>query len=414
MTSHMASFAVAPSKQLSQTFLRLGTRRQIRPEFLSTSSHLFLNNNDPSTSYYHTPASMNFLRQQFRRFTQSRSKMSATNNAAWIKAAKSRPFVVEPAPMWTPEANEILVKNHAVAINPVDGSLQAGGWWPLNYPTMLGQDTSGVVTAVGPGVTQFKVGDRVVGHAVGMATKRDQDNSFQEYTILQTNMTAHIPDNIPFEKASVLPLAMSTAACALYQDNTLKLDLPKVPRPAPNGKTVIVWGGASAVGSNAIQLAVNSGYEVITTASPKNFEYVKKLGASQVFDYKSPTIQEDLIKAMKGKTSAGALDCIGGPPQGILQQVVFQSEGGKGVASTKRGWPEPPEGVSMYSLFGTTLKDNFVGKAVYNDFLPAALKAGTYVPAPDPIIVGKGVGKIQDAVDLINKGVSAAKVVVTL
>ncbi|KAI1378442.1 GroES-like protein [Hypoxylon crocopeplum] len=411
MTSHISA---APSKQLAQTFLRLGIKRSNRPDLFLPSSLFSINHNQhTTTSSYRSLASLNFTRQQLRSFTNARSTM-ATNNAAWIKAAKSHPFVVEPAPVWTPEANEILIKNHAVAINPVDGSLQAAGWWPLNYPTVLGQDAAGVVAAVGPGVTQFKVGDRVVGHAVGMATKRDQDNAFQEYTILQTNMTSIVPENIPFEKAAVFPLAMSTAACALYQETHLKLDLPKVPRPAPNGKTIIVWGGASAVGSNAIQLAINSGYEVITTASPKNFEYVKKLGASQVFDYKSETVEADLTNAMKGKTSAGALDCIGGKPQGILQQVLFKSQGVKAVASTKRGWPEPPEGVVMYSIFGTTLKDNFVGKAIYNDFLSAALKAGTYVPAPETVVVGKGVGKIQDAVDLVNKGVSASKLVVTL
>ncbi|KAI0138707.1 GroES-like protein [Hypoxylon sp. NC0597] len=393
-----------------QTFLRLGISRHLSPRFLSSSS--LISRNSPSTSSPRL-TSIYSTQQQLRNFTQSRSKM-ASNNGAWIKAAKSHPFVVEPAPLWTPEANEILVKNHAVAINPIDGSLQASGWWPLNYPTMLGQDVAGVVAAVGPGVTSFKVGDRVVGHAVGMATKRDQDNGFQEYTILQTNMTATLPDHISFEKASVLPLCLSTAACALYQETHHKLQLPTVPPQKPTGKTFIVWGGSSGVGSNAIQLAVNSGYEVITTASPKNFEYTKKLGASQVFDYASPTVQEDLINALKGKTSAGALDCIGGAPQGILQQVLAKSEGSKAVASTKRGWPEPPEGVVMYSIFGTTLKDNFVGKAIYNDFLPAALKAGTFVPAPEPIVVGKGLDKIQEAVDLVKKGVSAAKLVVSL
>ncbi|KAI0840338.1 GroES-like protein [Hypoxylon sp. FL0890] len=406
----MALSVLPPSGQLPQTFLRLGTSRHLRPRFLSTSSLITRNSLNTSSSRLTSTYS---TQQQLRNFTQSRSKMT-TNNGAWIKAAKSHPFVVEPAPMWTPEANEILVKNHAVAINPVDGTLQAAGWWPLNYPTMLGQDAAGVVVAVGPGVTSFKVGDRVVGHALIMATKRNQDSAFQEYTILQTNMTAILPDNISFERACVFPLAMSTAACALYQDTHHKLQLPTVPPQKPTGKTFIVWGGASSVGSNAIQLAVNSGYEVITTASPKNFEYTKKLGASQVFDYASPTVQDDLINAMKGKTSAGALDCIGGAPQGILQQVMAKSEGTKAVASTKRGWPDPPEGVVMYSIFGTSLKDNFVGKAIYNDFLPAALKAGTYVPAPEPIVVGKGLDKIQGAVDLVRKGVSANKLVVTL
>ncbi|KAI0845065.1 GroES-like protein [Daldinia vernicosa] len=401
-------------KQLPQTFLRLSATRQTNSRFLSVSSIISDNHfaattassprrSTGSTKYY----------QQSRGFTHTRSKM-ATNNAAWIKEAKAHPFVVESAPVWTPEANEVLVKNHAVAINPVDGSLQAAGWWPLDYPAVLGQDVAGVIAAVGSGVTAFKVGDRVVGHALGMASKRRQDGGFQEYTILQTNVTTLLPDNIPFEKAAVLPLALSTASCALYQETHLKLQLPTVPPQKPTGKTLIVWGGSSAVGSNAIQLAVNSGYEVITTASPKNFDYVKKLGASQVFDYSSPTIQDDLINALKGKTTAGALDCIGGPPQGILQQVIAKSEGVKAVASTKRGWPEPPAGVTMYAIFGTSLSGNFVGKAIYNDFLPAALKEGTYVPAPEPKIVGKGVEKIQEAVDLIKKGVSATKLVVTL
>ncbi|KAK6949891.1 hypothetical protein Daesc_008214 [Daldinia eschscholtzii] len=403
------------SKQLPRTFLKpSATRRQIDSRFPSTSAIIISRNYLVSSvspcrfTTYTKPQ-----RQQFRNFTQTANKM-ATNNAAWIKEAKAHPFVVEPAPVWTPEANEVLVKNHAVAINPVDGSLQAAGWWPLDYPTMLGQDVSGVIAAVGPGVIQFKVGDCVVGHALGMATKRRQDNAFQEYTILQINMTTLLPDNIPFEKAAVLPLALSTAACALYQDTHLKLQLPAVPPQKPTGKTLVVWGGSSAVGSNAIQLAVNSGYEVIATASPKNFDYVKKLGASQVFDYSSATIQDDLINALKNKTIAGALDCIGGAPQGILQQVVANSEGVKAVASTKRGWPEPPTGVTMYPVFGTTLSGNFVGKAIYNDFLPSALKAGTFVPAPEPRIVGQGLEKIQEAVDLVKKGVSATKLVVTL
>ncbi|KAI1085462.1 GroES-like protein [Whalleya microplaca] len=397
----------------SQTFLKLGVRLQIKPRILSTPStfqttHLTSLHLTPSTARYCSPNST-YLTSNFKR-----SYTMATNTAAWITAAKAHPFEVKPAPLWTPEANEILIQNGAVAINPVDSSLQLGAWWPLNYPTMLGQDVAGTVAAVGPGVTRFKKGDRVVGHAVGMATKRDQDNAFQSYTIVSSHMASPIPDNISFESASVLPLAMSTAACALFQDTHLKLQYPTYPPQKSTGQTLLVWGGASAVGSNAIQLAINAGYEVITTASPKNFEYVKKLGASQVFDYSSPTVTDDLINAFKGKTSAGALDCIGGPPQGICQKVVASATGVKAVASTKRGWPEPPQGVTMYSIFGTTLKDNNVGKGIYEDFLPAALKAGTYVPAPEPVVVGKGVAVIQGAVDEVKKGVSAKKLVVSL
>ena len=338
----------------------------------------------------------------------------ASNTAAWITAPKSKPFEVKDAPLWTPAENEILINNHAVAINPVDGALQSFAWLPLNYPTILGSDVAGEVVAVGSEVTRFKQGARVVGHAVGLATKQNQHNAFQTYTILQTNMASEIPDSISFETAVVIPLGCSTAASGLFQDTFLGFQFPTEPPQKPTGKTVLIWGGASSVGSNAIQLAVAAGYEVVTTASPKNFEYVKKLGAREVFDYKDPAISDRLVSCFKAKTIAGALDCIGGDACTICMDVVHKSTGTKFISTTKRGWSDPPEGVTVKPIFGTTIKDNEVGKAVYADFLPKALKAGTFVPAPEPLIAGKGLESVQEAVDLQKKGVSAAKIVVSL
>ncbi|OKL58018.1 Zinc-binding alcohol dehydrogenase domain-containing protein cipB [Talaromyces atroroseus] len=336
----------------------------------------------------------------------------AINSAAWLTEAKARPFQVKEAPIYTPEAGEILVKNHAVAINPVDGSLQAKAWWPMNYPTILGQDVAGEVVAVGPNVTRFKIGDRVVGHAVGIATKRLQDNAFQSHTILQINMASELPASVSYENAAVLPLALSTAACGLFQDDFLKLQLPTEPRRSTS-QALLIWGGAGSVGSNAIQLGVAAGYEVFTTASPKNFEYVKKLGASQVFDYSSITVVEDLTKALQGKVLAGAMDTIGFAATPPTVDVVIKSEGSKLVSTVKGGF-QAPEGVTVKSVFGTSLKDNHVGKAVWENFLPRALEAGTYIPAPSPLLAGKGLDKVQDAIDLQAKGASAKKVVVTL
>ncbi|EFW23252.1 putative secondary metabolism biosynthetic enzyme [Coccidioides posadasii str. Silveira] len=338
----------------------------------------------------------------------------ACNSAAWLTAAKATPFEVKPAPLWTPGENEILVRNHAVAINPVDGSLQAFAWWPFEYPTILGQDVAGVVKDVGPNVTRFKRGDRIVGHAVGMATKRNQDNGFQAYTIVPTNMAAELPESISFQDAAVIPLAFSTASCGLFQDAFLKLQPPAEPPQNPTGETLLVWGGSSSVGSNAIQLAIAAGYEVIVTASPKNFNYVKKLGAAQVFDYSNPTIVDELVGAFKGRTVAGAMDCIGGAATKACAEVVQKSSGRKFVSTTKGGFEEPPEGVAVKNVFGTTLKDNNVGKMVYVDFLPKALRAGSFVPAPAPLVVGKGLESVQGGVDIIRKGVSAQKLVVLL
>ncbi|KAH0019744.1 oxidoreductase, partial [Aureobasidium melanogenum] len=344
-----------------------------------------------------------------------RRRFIMSNSAAWLTAPKARPFEIKSASAYTPEKHEVLVKNRAVAINPVDGSLQAFAWWPMEYPTILGQDVAGEVIVVGSSVTRFKKGDRVVGHALGMATKRVQDNAFQTHTILADHMVTPLPDTVTYEDAAVIPLGLSTAACGLFQEAPfLQLDFPTQPGQEFNGKTVLIWGGSSSVGSNAIQLCCAAGYGVITTASAKNFDYVKKLGASKVLDYSSTSIQQDLTKTLDGKEIAGVLDCIGGDALKISVDVL-QEVAGKGViATTKGGVDNPPEGISIERIFGTTLKDNAVGRAIYVDYLPKALASGAFVPAPGPQIVGKGLEHVQQAVDQVMKGVSATKLVVTL
>ncbi|KAL2867805.1 zinc-binding alcohol dehydrogenase family protein [Aspergillus lucknowensis] len=339
-----------------------------------------------------------------------------SNYAAWILEAKAHPFVVKEAPLTKPSEHEILVKNHALAVNPIDPNLQQTTWWPLNFPAILGQDVAGEVIEVGPSVTRFRPGDRVIGHALGMVSKTNEHSGFQAYTVLNTTLASHIPDEISYESAAVIPLGLSTAAVGLFQDDFLNLQYPTEPRAQPTGNALLIWGGASSVGSSAIQLAVAAGYEVYTTASPKNFEYVQNLGAKAVFDYNSATVVDDIVAALSGKKLAGALDCIGSVGSNATQltvDVVQRADGVKFVSTTKRGFKAPAD-VAVKMIFGTTLKDNAVGKAVYEDFLPKALKAKTFVPAPEPWVVGKGLESVQKAVDLMDKGVSAKKIVVSL
>lgn len=165
----------------------------------------------------------------------------ASNIAAWITALKAVPFEIKPAPLGTPEENQILIKNHAIAINPVDGKIQYDSLFPLSYPTIIGLDVAGEVVAVGPQVTGFKKGDRVIGVASGFHTKRDEEKAFQEYVILRTNLASKIPDTTPFEKTVVLPLGVSTAASALFNPDFFNLHVPTEPRQEPTGKTLLIW-----------------------------------------------------------------------------------------------------------------------------------------------------------------------------
>jgi NADPH:quinone reductase-like Zn-dependent oxidoreductase len=199
-----------------------------------------------------------------------------SNRAAILTATKA-PLEVKEVPYPTPKENEIIVKSSAVAINPVDWFQQEMG--PagipfLKFPAILGYDIAGEVEALGSGVTRFKVGDRVTGLV---------KQGFQQHVLLEEHMTSVIPGSVTFAQAATLPMGVSVATKALFHNDYLSLDLPSA-SPSPKQEMVLIWGGSTSVGSNAIQLAAAAGYEVITTASPHRFEYLKGLGAAQVLD----------------------------------------------------------------------------------------------------------------------------------
>jgi hypothetical protein len=243
-----------------------------------------------------------------------------------------------------------------------------------------------------------------------------------------------------YEAAAVLPLGLSTAACGLFQTDQLALQYPAHSGSIKStGKTLLVWGGSTSVGSNAIQLAVAAGYEVISTASPKNFDYVKKLGATQVFDYNSKTVVLDIIEVFKDKTIAGAMS-IGQGAADACRDILSECNGDKFIAMASYPSPAKPyksfvlprtilytgiwmatnsyttwsKGIRTKFIFGGTLVDNGVWEMIYEDFLPKALEDGSYIAAPEPQVVGKGLENIQVAFDVLKKGVSAKKIVVTL
>jgi NADPH:quinone reductase-like Zn-dependent oxidoreductase len=105
----------------------------------------------------------------------------------------------------------------------------------------LGTDVAGEIVEVEREATRFKVGDRVVAHAVGLdkTVNQTSEGRFQEYTVLRQHMTTEIPPSMPYETACVMPLALSTAACALFQKDYLALPFPTI-SPTPSGKTLLV------------------------------------------------------------------------------------------------------------------------------------------------------------------------------
>jgi NADPH:quinone reductase-like Zn-dependent oxidoreductase len=374
--------------------------------------------------------------------SQSNSSINMpSNSAAWLLAPKQS-FQVKEAPYPTPGPDEIVVRNRAVAVNPIDwvqrdqGTSFAFGW--IKYPFVFGSDVAGEVVQVGSKVVRFKEGDRVVGHAYGTDKKFNKPayGGFQLYTVLIERNSSPIPESVSFESASVLPLAFTTAAAGLFEKGQLGLQYPQLD-PKPTGKTVLVWGGSTSVGCNAIQLAVAAGYEVISTSSPKNFDLLRSLGASEVFDYNDPAVDSKIAKLMSGRESAGAV-AIGENSIFHCLDALRSCKGNKHIAMATYPVPAQPgrfAALEIMSSFATAMisitaksklrgiKTSFiwgsvahspVGDAVYAKYLPEALARGKFRPAPEPMVIGDGLEAIQGALDLQKEGVSAKKVVVSL
>ena len=369
------------------------------------------------------------------------------NKALWINA-KRGPFIVGPAPYTAPRAGEIAVRVRAVAVNPFDRLQQTMGdiftpWTP--YPFVFGSDVAGEVVEVGEGVSRFRVGDRVVGFAAGSDKGRNRaaEGAFQEYVVLLAHMASPIPDALAFADAAVLPLGLSTAACGLFQKDFLALNTPSA-TPKPAGKTLLVWGGSTSVGSNSIQLGVAAGYDVIATASPRNFDYVKRLGAREAYDYNSKTVVADIVRALRGREVVGAL-AVGLGSAAACVDVVGACAGNRFVAmaTPATSFDDVPagrgrllrlipaitrmlagtaaltlkarrKGVTTKMIWGSTLIANEVGPMIFEAFLPAALAEGRFVAAPPPKVVGAGLAEVPVALERQRRGVSATKLVVTL
>lgn len=343
--------------------------------------------------------------------------MHPTNTAAWQIAEKAKPLEVRPAAYTPPKENEIVVKNSAIGLNPVDYLRQEQGaalfsW--TTYPTIMGSDVAGEVVEVGPGAAaRFKPGDRVLGLGSELKDNNPAEGAFQHYTAIPAHVASPIPTGLSYENASVIPLGISTASCGLFQKDHLALRLPTSPRAASSGQLVLIWSGSSSVGSNAIQLAAAAGYEGVTTASTKNFEYVKSLGAGHVFDYHSPTLVDDISKVYDSKTGVGAL-AIGTEAAGPCCEVLSKVNSRKFVSLTNPPTGALPEGIESKFVFGAAVKDNEIGPAIFEAFLPKALAAGEFKSAPTAEVVGKGLGSIQAGLEQVKKGASAKKYVISL
>jgi NADPH:quinone reductase-like Zn-dependent oxidoreductase len=197
---------------------------------------------------------------------------------------------VEEAPVPTPKAGEVRIRVHAAGVNPIDWKVRSGRLqknYPVPLPYIPGRDISGTIDALGSGVTGWKIGDAVIANSDG--------GGFAEYAVVAAGDIAHKPAQLSHEQAAGIPVAALTAWRTLIEAANIQKD-----------QRVLIHGGAGGVGSMAVQLAHWRGAHVIATASERNHEYLKSIGADEVIDYRTTRFED------AAKNIDVVLDTVGG------------------------------------------------------------------------------------------------------
>jgi NADPH:quinone reductase-like Zn-dependent oxidoreductase len=251
-----------------------------------------------------------------------------------MKAAVVRRFggpdviEMEELPRPEPQSGQVLVQVAAAGVGPWDALIREGkSVVPAGFPITLGSDISGTVEAVGVGVTQFKKGDAIYG-----CTNPNFIGAYAEFAIASAHMIAPKPRSLDFIQAASVPVVAITPLQMIHEYAHVKA-----------GQTLLIQGAAGNVGAYAVQLASQAGLHIIATASGRDVDFVRGLGANVVVDYAKQNFEDvahnvDAVLDMVGgetlersmnvlKPDAVAVTVVSPPPDELKRKygsrVVF-------------------------------------------------------------------------------------------
>jgi NADPH:quinone reductase-like Zn-dependent oxidoreductase len=240
-------------------------------------------------------------------------------------------LVFDEVPTPTIARDEILVKIASTAVNHVDlvkASGVARQVLPIDLPWIPGHEFSGVVDQIGSGVARYAPGDAVFGATSGMG-------SYAEYLAVKASVIAKRPLNLSFEEAASMPVAAQTAWHGIFTHGHLE-----------KGQTILIHGGAGAVGAYAVQLASHAGATVIATASGDDEAYLRSIGASRVINYREAQFE----KVLRDKIDV-VFDLVGGDTQN--RSLLVLKEGGYLISAVQ---PVSQEEAAKHHVTGTMMR----------------------------------------------------------
>ena len=284
---------------------------------------------------------------------------------------------------------------------------------PIPYPSILGSSFAGIVEEIGPSVTRVKVGDHVAVNKTGKAFGISSFAAYQKYSLAAEPSLAVLDPSTSFDDASATVVNLATSAAAL--SITMGLDRPPLSGKAESkGKKLLVYGGSSSVGGYAVKYASDAGYEVITTSSPGNKDFVQRASPSHIIDHTLP--HDQLLSELKSSGPYDAVfDTIGTPPVTTLIVKLLGEKGGSYHTTQPPLGPDPvPENVkrnfaSYYTLFEAEDNEE-MRKWFYEKYVPQGLKDGSIIPTRQIKKEG-GLRCVQEVLNALLEGVSGKKFV---
>ena len=219
----------------------------------------------------------------------------------------------EQVPRPAPGHGEVLVKVEAAGVGPWDAWIRAGkSALPQPLPLTPGSDLSGEIVAVGPAVSDLRVGDQVYG-----VTNSQFIGAYAEYAVASAAMVSKKPTSLTYIEAASVPVVAVTAWQALFDEAHIK-----------EGQTLLIHGAAGNVGAYAVQLARRAGVRIIATAATNDIAFVRDLGAERAIDYRTQRFEEEV------RDADAVIDLVGGETQERSFQVLRR--GGKLVSAVSR------------------------------------------------------------------------------
>lgn len=338
------------------------------------------------------------------------------SNFAAVLPAVGASFVVREVALYNPGPDELLVKNEVIAFNPVEGKIAKLGLPSPHFPAIIGSTFGGTIEAVGEKVKDWKVGDRVVVSKGFPGAKGNQYGAYQRYVVVADRMVGKVPEAIdPAVPASLL---MNLTCVSGMFAGRLGMERPKLDDTAPSGSKdtkVLIYGGSSSFGSLAVQYLSQAGYHVVTTSSPRNDEFVSKLGATVVIDHtlKHNVIVEKLVAAGPYKV---VVDMISARTTIAVTAGVLEAQnGGKLYAMEPAQSGEVlPAGVErVFEPWSASLyedKNTELLEWTLTTYLSQGLLRGTIIPLPIEKVPG-GLKGVDEALERLQKGVSGLRLV---